>query len=187
MIKRSFFVIVMLQLVSCANMQEKPVSAFDLSARENLYSKTEWSFTGRIVIFDKENSMSANLTWKHTEKKEKIILSGLFGMGKTRITLTPGQTEIESEGERAIYYGDANSVIYSRLGIQVPVTALKFWVLGLVDPDAIYLKKEAGFEQYGWKITYLQMKFIAGYELPRKIRVEQDGTKVKLIVSQWDI
>ncbi len=187
MIKRSFYVIVMLQLVSCANMQEKPVSAFDLSARENLYSKTEWSFTGRIAIVDIDNSISADITWKHTQKKEKIILSGLFGMGKTRITLTPVQTEIESEGKRAIYYGDVNSVIYSRLGIQVPVTALKFWVLGLVDPGATYLKKEAGFEQYGWKITYLQMQFNAGYELPRKIRVEQGGAKIKLIVSQWGI
>ena len=187
MIRCFIVVILMLQLISCASVPEKSAAIFDLSGRDGLYAKTEWSFKGRIAIIDKDNAVSANITWERIKNKENIVLAGLFGMGKARITLEQGRVEIESAGKQSVYYGNASDIVYSKLGIRIPVTALKFWVLGVVDPNAAFVVNDTGFEQHGWLVTYLQMQVNDGNELPRKIRVEQGSAKLKLIVNQWEI
>jgi len=187
MIRCFVVTILMLQLVSCASVPEKSAVLFDLAGRDVLYAKTEWSFKGRIAVIDKDNAVSANIAWERIKNKENIVLAGLFGMGKSKITLEHGRVEIESAGKRAVYYGNASDIVYSKLGIRIPVTALKFWVLGVVDPKASFVINDTGFEQHGWLVSYLQMQFNNGNELPRKIRVEQGSAKLKLIVNQWDI
>ncbi len=187
MIRCFLVVALMLQLISCASVPEKSAALFDLSGRDLLYAKTEWSFKGRIAIVSKDEAVSANIAWERLQDKENIVLSGLFGMGKSRIILEKGRVEIESAGKRSVYYGNASDIVHSELGVRIPVTALKFWVLGVVDPSASFVVNDKGFEQHGWLVTYLQMQVDNGNELPRKIRVEQGSAKLKLIVNQWEI
>ena len=174
-------------LTSCASVPDKIDDSFDLFGREHLYEKKAWSFSGRMSITGENNTVTANIDWKHRLKEETINLSGSFGLGRTRLILTENSVEINLNGKRVRHVGNADEILSTELGIAVPVSALKYWVLGITDPSADYEEVARGFVQHGWRVTYLQMLTNGDYELPRKIRVEQGRAKLKLIVSSWKI
>ncbi len=180
-------VLLILQLASCASVPDKIGSGFELYAQEALYKKTEWSFLGRIVITDQNNALSANISWEHFDNRDEIDLSGVFGIGRTKISLSRGRVEIKSAGESDVQLGDIDGIVSSMLGVKVPISSLKYWVLGLVDPYADFIPQDSGFDQHGWKVRYLQMQLSGKINLPRKIRLEQGSAKLKLIVNQWDM
>ena len=77
--------------------------------------------------------------------------------------------------------------IQKQLGVFVPVRALRFWVLGLINPASPYSEKGDGFRQSNWDVHYLQMQNVGTEWLPRKIGVEQGESKLKLIIDQWTL
>lgn len=188
MIKNTVITIVfMFLLASCASIPDKKDDIVDLSGREYLQEMKNWSLSGRVSVIDKKNATSAMLQWQHQDKKDSIKLSGLFGLGRTEIILAENSVQIKSAGELVKYFGNIDDVVSSELGIAIPVSALKYWVLGVPDPMASYKKMSGGFMQRDWRVRYLQMQKNGGYSMPRKIRVEQGESKLKLIINQWNI
>jgi outer membrane lipoprotein LolB len=174
-------------LVSCVSVPDKIDESFDLFGREHLYEKNIWSFSGRMSVAGENDAFTADIDWKHQFKEEVIKLSGAFGLGRTRLFLTKNSVEIYLDGKQVRHVGNVDDILSAELGIAVPVSALKYWVLGITDPGADYKEVARGFVQHGWKVTYLQMRANGNYELPRKIRVEQGRVKLKLIIGRWKI
>ena len=179
------FLILAALLVSCADVAVKSTRPFQLSGRDHLYAKSSWSFTGRMAVSDENDSFSASIAWKHQNRQDKLELAGLFGQGRTLIELTDDGVVIDYGDERLQYFGNADEVVSRQVGVDIPVSALKYWVLGLVQPKAEYEMLENGFIQSGWNVKYLQMQLVGPDDMPRKIRVEQDDVTLKLIINQW--
>lgn len=182
-----FFVVMAttILLASCASIPDKIERPFNLLERQSLYEEKAWFFSGRMSVIDENHAVSANIEWQHQHQQEKIKLSGPFGLGRTGVVWTESGVEIDIAGEQKKYVGDVDEIVSSELGITVPVSALKFWVLGVTDPDVNFIEKEDGFIQHGWRVTYLQMQLSDRYELPRKITVKKGKAKLKLIVNYW--
>ena len=174
-------------LVSCADVHVKPTIPFQLTARDYLYAKASWAFVGRMAVSDKNDSFSASITWKHQDSQDKLELSGPFGQGRTLIELTDEGVVIDNGDERMQYSGNADELVSRQVGVDIPVSALKYWVLGLVEPELEYDLLEKGFVQSGWNVSYQQMQRVGQTDMPRKIRVEQEGVKLKLIINHWDL
>lgn len=91
-------------------------------------------------------------------------------------------------GEEAVrFIGSADDLMRKYTGVSVPVLALRYWVLGLVDPKNSYVSAKDGFIQLGWNVSYQQMQLVELDEMPKKIKVKQDDSKLKLIIDHWDI
>ncbi|MCK5191135.1 MAG: outer membrane lipoprotein LolB [Methylococcales bacterium] len=174
-------------LVSCADVPVKLTSPFQLSGRDHLYAKESWSFAGRMAVSDKNDSFSSSIAWKHRNRQDELELAGLFGQGRTLIEITDSGVLIDNGDERLQYLGNADELLSRQVGVDIPVSYLKYWVLGLVKPEAEYDVLENGFEQAGWNVKYLQMQSVGGNDMPRKIRVEQGDVKLKLIINNWDL
>jgi len=174
-------------LVSCADVHVKPTIPFQLTARDYLYAKASWAFVGRMAVSDKNDSFSASITWKHQDSQDKLELSGPFGQGRTLIELTDEGVVIDNGDERMQYSGNADELVSRQVGVDIPVSALKYWVLGLVEPELEYDLLEKGFVQSGWNVKYQQMQVVGQNTMPRKIRVEQGDVKLKLIINHWDL
>ena len=174
-------------LVSCADVPVKSTSPFQLSERDYLYDTASWSFAGRMAVSDENDSFSASISWNHQNCQDKLELAGLFGQGRTLIELTDDGVVIDYGDERLQYFGNADELVSKQVGVDIPVTSLKYWVLGLVQPDVEYGMLENGFVQSGWNVRYLQMQVIGQNDMPRKIRVEQGDVKLKLIINQWNL
>jgi len=187
MIKSFVGIVFMLLLASCASVPSKVDEVFKLDGRVYLQEIRYWGLSGRVSVIDKKNAASATLQWQHQDKKDRIKLSGLFGLGRTEINLAEQVVEIKSAGKRETYSGNIDDVVASELGIAIPISSLKYWVLGVPDPMMTYKKIAEGFVQQDWRVSYLQMQNDEGYAMPRKIRVEQGEAKLKLIINQWEL
>ena len=174
-------------LASCTSLQEKSPETFQLTEREHLYKKTKWSFSGRIALADKNESFSAAIMWSHKDEKDELEVSGPFGQGRTVIVIDKHSVVIDYGDERLQYFGSVDALVSRQLGVAMPVSALKYWVLGLVEPETAYVMQGRGFIQSKWLVSYLGMQQVGVESLPRKFRAERERTKLKLIIDQWDV
>ncbi len=181
-------IIFLLSLLSaCAKSPTKPITPFQTSGRDYLYQITDWSFSGRLAMSDKSNSLTASVIWKHQQNQDKIELAGPFGQGRTVIALTAHSVIIDDGDNRVQYHGNVDDIVAQQLNIALPVSALKYWVLGLVEPGIDYISVENGFLQSGWHVQFQQMQFVKDNQLPSKLKVEKDSSKLKLIIQHWEL
>jgi outer membrane lipoprotein LolB len=172
---------------ACSTVTVVPGAIYELAAREHLYAVENWSFQGRMAIHSQQESWSASLQWQHQTESDHLHLSGPLGQGATQIILTADSIRIDQGDGQAEYSEQPDWLIRQRLGIFVPVRALRYWVVGLVQPGLEFKEIENGFEQAGWMIQYLQFMQSGDELMPHKIVVTKQNTKLKLIIDQWDL
>lgn len=144
-----------------------------------------WSLSGRIAVATEEESVSASINWIHRVGMDVIELSGPLGQGRVKLTVT-GESILVDDGERS-YRDNVDLVLSHYLKTTVPVSALSYWLVARVAPTGDFTRLPQGFEQFGWQVSYRQMQQVEGYRLPKRMRVEKAGIKLKLIVDEWEI
>ena len=174
-------------ITACSDMPVKTDENYRITDKAHLYLLKKWAFQGRIALSDGKESWSANIIWTHTEGKDEIKLSGFLGQGAAVITVTDQMVIINRGGEKPKQSTQIEEFVQQQLGVFVPVKALRFWVLGLVNPATPYVEKGDGFMQSDWDVHYLQMQNLGEEWLPRKIGVEQGEAKLKLFIDQWTL
>lgn len=174
-------------LMSCADAPIRPVSSFQLAERSYLYDKAGWAFSGRLAFSDKSRSMSGSIKWKHSGGRDIVVLAGPFGLGRVEINMEGKGAVITYAGRKVSVKGGVDELVEAYAGMPVPVSALKYWVIGLVNPDVAYVLAENGFSQGSWDVSYSQMQVVEKNNLPRKIKAEQNGSRLKLVIDRWDI
>ncbi len=186
--KVNVFILLLLTgiLSSCSNKPVKPTASFQLEERSHLYAKDKWAFSGRLSVSDQNNAISASINWRHLKKKDVIDLVGPLGMGRVIVSIDGLRVVVNVDGKKVHHYGSADDLVKRYTGISVPVSALRYWVLGLVDPGSTYTRVAEGFIQAGWRVNYQQMQLVKQDKLPRKIKVNQKNSTMKLIIDQWE-
>jgi outer membrane lipoprotein LolB len=174
-----------LTLSACSTVPVEPEVSYSKTARERLYNLEQWSFDGRLSLTGKNDSWSANISWGHKPDDEKIKLSGPLGQGATVIQLTGDLVTIDRGDGRAQSSTQPEEFINQQLGMFVPVSSLRYWVVGLPEPTGAFIETSTGFKQAGWLVEYKQMQPVDHQSMPRKITVTNEQVKLKLIIDQW--
>lgn len=176
----------LLLLTACASNPVENGNQYSRASRLNLYKLDQWSFEGRIALVGQKDSWSANITWDHDSEVEKIKISGPLGQGAVIITLTGDRVEIDRGGRDVKSSKQPDEFINAQLGMFVPVQSLKYWVVGLPEPNSQYRDTEMGFDQSGWLNEFAQMLVIEdGGLMPRKVTITNNKIKLKLIINNW--
>lgn len=173
-------------LASCANKPLKSDFSWQLSERDYWYEQAVWSCSGRLAMVSDSHSFSATIDWQHQPRLEQIRLVGTWGLGHIRMTITDHKIEIDDGNKSIQYIGDIDKLAHEHTGIMLPVSSLKYWLMGLVVPEIEFFTFKNGFFQSGWKVNYLQMQSVEKGLLPRKISIEKDKTSLKLLINQWN-
>ena len=164
---------------------EPPSVPYSKTATLPLYKLEHWSFEGRLSITGRSDSWTANIDWQHSLDKERIKLSGPLGQGATVIQLGKGVVSID-RGDGKVQSSDKpEAFINQQLGVFVPVHSLRYWVIGLPEPNSDFVETATGFKQAGWLIEYKQMQTVKTTTMPYKINVTNDQVKLKLIADEW--
>lgn len=174
-------------LVSCVDTPIISTVPFQISERAYLYDKAVWSFSGKLGFSDEKNSFSGSISWKHHDDYDQLDLAGSLGQGRTLIEITGDSVVIDYGDEKLQYFGNVDAQVSRHLGMTIPVSALKYWVLGIVDPVTEYIIVGNGFLQSGWMVNYQMMQVVEEGEMPRRIRIERNDVKLKLFIKQWDL
>ena len=179
--------VLLITQAACSFLTEKPEQNYRIDSRQNFKAPDAWKFEGRIVMSNQKDSVTASIAWEHGLALDVIDLSGPLSQGHIKISVTAEQMQINDGDQVQNFIGDPEQVLVEQLGMQVPVKSLRYWVLGLSDPSAPFVQAEDGFVQLGWSVRYKSMQKVREMELPYKMGVESELTRLKLIVDQWNI
>jgi len=174
-------------LSACSVLPEKPVASYRLAGMQHVLKLKQWYFEGRLAVANDKDSITAAVNWRHQLEKDEIELAGPLSQGRVAILVTADRVIVDDGEKKQVYTGSVDAVLSGQIGIDIPVSALKSWVLGVNDPDQSFAEQDGGFEQGGWLIKYKEMQWVNDELLPKKINVEKGSIKIKLIVDQWDL
>ena len=152
-----------------------------------------WSLDGRVAIARGAEGFSGGLSWRQDGAHADIEIRGPLG-GTAFSIKVDGERMSVADGRGASLDGDAAlEFLTSELGAPLPVSQLRFWLVGVSAPDAPQLEsigtdgRLASLEQFGWWVRYLRYQSVSGIALPARMEIESEGTRMRLAIANWTL
>jgi len=156
-----------------------------------LQSIREWSFSARIGVVSGDDGFNGRLRWRQFDERFEASVSGPLGAGTVRINGNRERiTVTESDGSMTVL-ANPEADLYFRYGWTIPVNSLRFWALGIPDPDlpAAIDFGDGGtisrLDQGGWTVDIGQYQDGGGQRMPRRINAVNDDARVRLVIDDW--
>ena len=186
-----------LVLTACAPFRPAPPAAPQMSeeAGSALRCVDRWALQGRVAFRSPEQSGSARLSWQQREERYQLAMDGPLGVGGMRIEGDDAQVQVESRGEHHVYTAAPEGVLAAAVGYELPVRALRYWVLGLSAPQggpAIWGVAPGAtvptLRQAGWTVRYEAREArVAEVPLPTRLTLDRGDLSLRLLVEHWDV
>ncbi len=175
-----------LLLTGCAQSPPRPTTGWAPPAW------TAWELQGRMAVRAGEEGWHANLTWRQNGANYQADLSGPLGQGALRLRGSASGVMLErADGVRDLSK-DANALLARHTGWNLPVSGLRYWVLGLEAPGSeAHWERDANGRpqqllQDGWDIRYTEFQEQPGVgSLPRRIEMSREGLHARLLIDTW--
>jgi len=190
---RAAIAAVALLLGACAVQPSARLPALeDWDSRQRvLASLPSWQVSGRIAVSDGNDGFNGNLRWQQTRGGFDARLSGPLGAGAIQIKGTERQiTVVEKDGTVTELHNPEYD-LRARFGWAIPVSSLRYWVLGIPDPslaanpdfgaDGLLTRMEQG----GWIVTIGAYGEGGGQAMPRRISAVNADNRVRLVIDRW--
>ncbi len=191
---RSFIVLLLLFIVSgCSTVPTYAPQHLNWPQREAaLQQITAWQLEGRIAIRTEDDSWSGSLWWQQLDDTYEIKFSGPFGQGAINLVGDQQQVVLNSSEGKIVGHDGAEQLMYEQLGWRVPISSLRYWVLGRPDPTQNSRLLEfddfgriKSLQQDGWSVNYRRYRLFQQIEVPDKIAIQNHQLGVKLVIDHW--
>jgi len=169
----------------------------EISARHALTDEINiWAIKGRISIITPEDAWNGSLNWHQVTDSFEIKIIGPLGQGSLHVTGDKNLVTLKTSDKKKkpVTAPDAESLLTKEMGWELPVSQLRYWVKGVPNPFNTFTKvvfdkngRPMSFEQSGWSVQFFGYKVFKGYDLPRKIFMQKNEFKVKMIIKNWDL
>ncbi len=163
--------------------------------REALVQLPDWRARGRIAVKSADSGGQGNIQWYQAGSGSRIHLSGPFGAGAYEISWDAESVEVIGKaGDVVMTYAGRNAAqqfLMDQLGWSFPAMSLRYWILGVPDPGFESHEQFdpdgwlGGIQQNGWSIQYEGFEVQDEAWLPKRIVLNNDQARVKLIVDEW--
>jgi len=194
--KRVIVLLLLALLAGCAVTPPRPPAA----SREQAWAQRQaqlqplhlWQLTGRLAVHSGNDGWNATFIWRQEDDKYLMKLVAPLGQGSLQLEGDSQQVELRtSEGKSAVST-DPDSLILTELGWRVPISALRYWVLGLAAPGEANMQlDEFGrlhfLDQDGWRVEFLDYTMQGNTELPSRLFVTNHQAEVRLVIKRWEL
>lgn len=159
--------------------------------RAALAEVTEWEFRGRVGVRVAGDGFNGRLRWWQRNDIFLGSVSGPFGAGTVRIQGDGNEIAITDEEGAVTEMEDAEQVLRRRYGWTIPVKSLRYWALGIPDPDlpAVTEVGEDGLlerlEQGQWEVAIDAYTQSGGQPMPRRMTATHGDTRVRIVIDTW--
>jgi outer membrane lipoprotein LolB len=164
----------------------------DWSSRQAVLTGiTDWSFSGRIGVKAGDEGFNGHLRWRQTSDAFAASVSGPLGAGTVQIDGNGRAITVVDKDGVVTRLVDPEAELYARYGWTIPVNSLRYWALGIPDPELpAYLNfGEDGtvtlLEQGGWTVEISQYREGGGQLMPRRISAVNSTSRVRLVIDNW--
>ena len=152
----------------------------------------QWTAVGKLGVQSAQDSWSAGLSWRQGRDSYRLRLSGPLGQGLMELRGSPGLVEMHTSDDGVYWAPTAEELMQTHAGWRVPLSGLRYWILGRPDPQAPIVDLEldpggrlAELRQLGWQIRYERYGEFDGIALPTKLTLENSRLRAKLVLRSW--
>lgn len=152
-----------------------------------LQKLSSWQLDGRAAVSVARQGWQASLDWNQSGTASEVHLAGPLGVGALVLKRTPQGLSLNGAppGEAVL------AQVQERLGFDLPLDELRFWLLGVPDPAAPFelVRNEQDrartLTQAGWTLDYDRYLGVAGDLLPGHLVMSREDVRVKIAVDHW--
>ena len=164
----------------------------DWESRQSLLRELdEWAFNGRIGVVAGDDGFSGSLRWAQDGDNFEATVSGPLGIGTVRLEGDGRRVQLTDKDGNVTALDDAERDLYLRYGWTIPVRSLRYWALGIPDPE-LPAETELGGDgqlqsliQGGWQVDITRYGEGGGQPMPTRLRAASEQTSVKLAIHTW--
>ncbi len=191
----ALFLISTLALQACTHQQLTQKQA-ETNLQTQLSEPTQiehWCMSGRSAAKYADSGWQAGVHWCQVGNHSKLELSGPMGLGSVLLSYHLGELWIRESTDHVSITHQPQRLLQSRLGFSVPLSALRFWLMGIAEPGAIdYQQRDSDgqlnlLRQHDWVVIYDNYTMVDGYQLPGKIKLTKDAVSLKIVVDEWQL
>ena len=160
--------------------------------RPQLQSLAHFQLKGRVALSASGSGFNANLRWSQEQARSQIALEGPLGVGGMQIIANGTDLDVVMPHGERISNQAARAELTARLGFDVPIERLRYWVLGVPDPaqpaeEAVDASGQrlTSLVQDGWHIDYDEYTSASGQTLPARLTLQREAVRVRLLVEDW--
>lgn len=165
-----------------------PLAASTWEARRGaLQALTSWQMDGRAAVAVGKQGWQASLDWNQNGQSSEVHLAGPLGMGALVLRKTPAGLSLNGAPP-----GDGGlAQVRERLGFDLPLDELRFWLLGVPDPAQRFVlarndqDRASSLTQSGWTVDYDRYLGVDGDVLPGHLLLSREDVRVKIAVDHW--
>jgi outer membrane lipoprotein LolB len=147
-----------------------------------------WQLAGRAAVAVGAQGWQASLNWQQRGDEAEVHLAGPLGVGALVLKETPAGLSLNGSPP-----GDAvQSQLQERLGFELPLNKLRYWLLGVPDPGSAFeltrndRDRASQLIQAEWTMTYDKYTAVGGDWLPARLVLVRDAVRVRIAVDHWD-
>jgi outer membrane lipoprotein LolB len=156
--------------------------------RKDLEQATRWDLDGRAAAALGQQGWQASLNWRQTGADSELHLAGPLGIGALMIKVTPAGLALNGAPPSDAVVAQ----LQDRLGFELPLDNLRYWLLGIPDPNTPFeltrnaQDRAARLSQAGWNIEYDDYMPGDGDLLPKRLVLTRAEARVRIAVDRWE-
>jgi outer membrane lipoprotein LolB len=125
-------------------------------------------------VWDSQARHYVNITWRHDEQRDEILLTTPLGQGLAELTRDARGARLLTADRKEITADDWEGLAERMLGTRLPLNDLPAWLSGAAPAPAS-----------GWRVEYLEYQNDAADALPTLIQATRGDIGLRLKVSEW--
>jgi outer membrane lipoprotein LolB len=181
-------ILLCLSLTACATTKLAPPGVKWEERALELQRAAAWQLDGRAAVALGTQGWQATLNWRQADGVTEVHLSGPFGIGA--LVLRQGPDGLSLNGAPP---SDAVlAQLQDRLGFELPLDNLRFWLLGVASPVGAFTltrnpqDRAATLNQADWSIVYDRYMPAGGDLLPAHLVLSRGEVRVRIAIDRWD-
>ncbi|GAC1328631.1 MAG: hypothetical protein NVSMB15_00250 [Steroidobacteraceae bacterium] len=146
-----------------------------------------WRLDGRAAVAVGTQGWQANLNWQQQGDSTMVHLAGPLGVGALVLKRTGDGLSLNGAAPSSTVLAQ----LRERLGFELPLDQLRFWLLGVPDPRAAFeLERNPQgrvlrLTQSDWIIDIDRYMPFEGDVLPAHLVLSREGVRVRIAVDHW--
>lgn len=153
-----------------------------------------WTAVGHAALRDRNQGWSFSLRWRQRDQAYHIDMHGPLGQGAVELAGSPGAVTMRTSKGEVWSAPDPATLMRERLGWSVPVSGLRYWILGRAEPGVAIADlaldvagRPQHFVQSGWEVTYHGFTEVDGLALPTRVYLVNGPLSVRVAVTNWEL
>lgn len=160
--------------------------------RAALEKLDRYALNGRVAVAANGQGFSASLRYQQRASHSNLALDGPLGIGGLRVEIEGEDIQIATSRGEKLDGQAARDELERRLGFQLPLDELRWWLLGIPAPGEASVNQDGGsgeirdFNQSGWHVSINTRAPGLGFSMPQRLTAEREGARLKLFVTNWE-